>query len=570
MSESGRHDDALRLPVALPYVMTPALRQRLDLLHHLLEFGRQMVVLQGEAGTGRTRMLEAIVDEAGPAWRVLQHAGEELASPQRLLAALTAGLGLAQNAPAAGSVGQASPLTRIREDLARRHADGQVVVLAIDDAAVMDSSSCALLYELGGGSGSTELHVLMVGDAAGSFAARLEELAPSVALVHVVDVPPLTLDAAFDLYGHVVARMPEDPGASAEEIEDLAIACRGNPGEFIRAVRGLQAPPAAAPPPPPVARVRPQLPRRTLFVAALCVLGAVVGALIHSAGSRREPEPAVIEMTLPGPGTGPRTVGTVAPGTGEVRAPVEPPPADAAAADRAPAPALLAQAGPVAEPVVLPGAPSDEAAEPSAYAVLAADTGNEAELPPPPGAPPEAPAEPLAPAAAVTAPPSATGAKDTPPASAAPTTTPAATAPVAVAPPPAPKPVPAPAPKPPPTPKPVPKPVPAKPVAKPVTPPPKPVAKPYDSQHVLAQPAQNYVVQLFGSREQQAAQRFVTQHALGGRAAVVRTMHNGQPWYIVSYGNYASRSEANRAAAALPAPLAALKPWPRPISSLKP
>lgn len=551
-------------PASLPYVVTAAVRQRLDLLHHLLEFGRQMVVLQGEAGSGRTRMLEAIVEEAGADWRVLQHSGEEVATPQRLLAALTAGLGLAQSSHL-----QASPLTRIREDLAQRQADGQVVVLAVDDAHALDSSCCALLYELSLGDEGSELHVMLVGDPQGGFAARLEELAPAAALVHIVDVPPLTEDAALDLYSHVADAMDADPGLPAADVLDLADACGGNPGQFIEAILALETPPAATP--IPVVRERRPLQRKAMMIAALGLTGAIAGALIHSAGARRAPEPAVIEMTLPGPGAVRRTIGTVAPGTGTVQG------------IRIDAPALtapavgpdvqLAQAPQTAEAVVMPQESESEEAEPSAYAVVAADPGNEAELPPPPGTPAAVAPDPPATTATVeptaASPASLPAANVAPPAAATPSSQPAAppAPPVVVEAAPAVKPpaiadtarAPAPAPTP----------------AKPTKSPPAKSATPeaarpqYDSKYVLAQPAQSFVVQLFGSREQEAAQRFVAAHGLSGRATVVRTQHSGHPWYIVSYGHYASRAEANRAAAALPGPLAALKPWPRAVSSLK-
>ncbi len=539
-----------------PYFVSATLRQRLDLLHHLLEFGRQMVVLRGETRSGRTRMLEAIVDESGSAWRVLQHSGDEVATPQRLLAALTAGLGLAQHAQALSS-----PLARIREDLAQRQADGQVVVLAVDDARCLDASCCALLYELSSAANGSELHVLLVDDEDGTVATRLEELAPATALVHIVEVPPLTADAALDLYGFLVDRMSIDPGLSPEEALDLADTCAGNPGRYTQAILALEATSVALPPSP--ARARRPLQRKAMVLAALIGTGVIAGALIHSAGARRAPQPAIVEMGLPGPGQRHRTVDIVAPGS--------------ATTDEIPetgnAPTLpnspLAHSSQAAEPVVLPQTTDAGEAEPSAYSVVAADPGNEAELPAPPGTPDDTatpPAAVAAPASKTVPATSSSAVVDKSAVSSPAQATLPPTAPVAqdVVPAPTSKPAPAAATIKSPT---RPPPTPAKPSV-PVSP--MPNSKLATGKQALTTGGQGFVVQLFGSREQAAAQRFVSTHGLAGRATVVRTLHEGQPWYIVSYGRYANRSDAARAVATLPGALAALKPWPRAASSLQP
>ncbi|CAN0436934.1 unnamed protein product, partial [Phaeothamnion confervicola] len=68
-----------------PYLTTPAIRQRLDLLSHLLEFGHQMVVVQGQAGSGRSRLLSAVAAQARPNWRIIVGNGAATPSAAALL-----------------------------------------------------------------------------------------------------------------------------------------------------------------------------------------------------------------------------------------------------------------------------------------------------------------------------------------------------------------------------------------------------------------------------------------------------------------------------------------------------
>ena len=61
----------------LPFIESAALRERLDLLHHLLEFGRQIVAIRGPEGSGKSRLLEAWAQETGPRWKVIRLSGDE-------------------------------------------------------------------------------------------------------------------------------------------------------------------------------------------------------------------------------------------------------------------------------------------------------------------------------------------------------------------------------------------------------------------------------------------------------------------------------------------------------------
>jgi len=50
---------------------------------------------------------------------------------------------------------------------------------------------------------------------------------------------------------------------------------------------------------------------------------------------------------------------------------------------------------------------------------------------------------------------------------------------------------------------------------------------------------------------------------------VYKTTRNGQPWYVLVSGAYATPAEAKRAVAALPAEVRAVNPWVKPLSQVK-
>lgn len=105
------------------------------------------------------------------------------------------------------------------------------------------------------------------------------------------------------------------------------------------------------------------------------------------------------------------------------------------------------------------------------------------------------------------------------------------------------------------------------PSTKPVTP--KPTTKPVvsgqlSSNNLKAIPASNYTLQLSGASRQDTLEAFAKKN-LNGNYAVYKTQRNGNPWYILIYGNYRNINEAKQAVSSLPAAIQAKKPWVRPM-----
>ena len=84
-----------------------------------------------------------------------------------------------------------------------------------------------------------------------------------------------------------------------------------------------------------------------------------------------------------------------------------------------------------------------------------------------------------------------------------------------------------------------------------------------------AAPAGHYTAQLIGSSNPDALERFVSRHGLGDRAALVETRRDGKSWFLVVYGDFASRGDANRALARLPEAARKHGAWVRTVGEVR-
>ncbi len=82
-----------------------------------------------------------------------------------------------------------------------------------------------------------------------------------------------------------------------------------------------------------------------------------------------------------------------------------------------------------------------------------------------------------------------------------------------------------------------------------------------------AQAGSRYTLQILGTRSESSAQAFVREQ--GGEYRYFKKQHQGQPLYVVTYGSFATRDQAQAALKQLPAKVQAGKPWPRTIASIQ-
>ncbi|MCU5771854.1 SPOR domain-containing protein [Erwiniaceae bacterium BAC15a-03b] len=81
-------------------------------------------------------------------------------------------------------------------------------------------------------------------------------------------------------------------------------------------------------------------------------------------------------------------------------------------------------------------------------------------------------------------------------------------------------------------------------------------------------PGGNYTLQLSSASRSDTLNAWAKKQNLSGYH-VYKTTRNGQPWYVLVSGSYATPADAKRAVAALPAEVRAQSPWVKPVSQVK-
>ncbi|MEQ8662425.1 MAG: SPOR domain-containing protein [Gammaproteobacteria bacterium] len=221
----------------LPYLVSPSLRQRLDLVAHLLAFGRQLVVISGAPGSGRSRLLAALAAGAADdtSLEVVTLDGRACGARAALLVALYEAL-----KPADGVTDgdDAALVDAIRVLVRQRRARQRQPVVMIDDADGLDDSAVAVLLDLAHrGDALDELRVVLAAQADSALVSRLEEASGHAAQVHVVSVPLLDAARLVEL-GEAWCEergLPEDV-LPTTVLEEIAQASAGNPGRFLAAL----------------------------------------------------------------------------------------------------------------------------------------------------------------------------------------------------------------------------------------------------------------------------------------------------------------------------------------------
>lgn len=526
--------DDFDAPSAPPFLATAALRQRLDLLGHLLEFGHQIVLVQGAPGSGRSRLLEALAGQYRANWRIIPCVGEGVASAPALLDAIAAALEMSELNPG---------VEDLRSRMAEIELGGQYCIMTLDDGEALDEAARALLFALAYSENQRgDLRVVMTGGTDG-FGEALQAAAPDGAMIHVVDLPPMDVEELKTL---ALSALTAEGGDAALDlsldIDELAEDAQGNPGKLLAALRAPELPPispgkrSTAPSAPPggaaLARLGAVLRALNVrkYAAVLAALAFVlvavaVGVLLVGQHSRNS-QPGTVEITLPTPDGAPPPASPATEAEPEPEPEAEPEPA-------APAAAPVEAA---AEPLADTASGATESA-PAPVLEVQDETPTETPAPRMDASPTPLDAAPsvVAPAPPVAAAKQAPADADKPPKPAKPA---AQTSP-----------------------KPAAKSAPAKPSAT-------PAAVNGDTWLDKQKPG-SYVVQLFGSRDREAAHRFIRQQGLTGKSNVVTTRRDGAPWYVVVTGPYATRVAAAAAIRGMAPALQKQKPWPRAAASLK-
>lgn len=98
----------------------------------------------------------------------------------------------------------------------------------------------------------------------------------------------------------------------------------------------------------------------------------------------------------------------------------------------------------------------------------------------------------------------------------------------------------------------------------------KPIVRTHTNQSgdLLSAPASNYTLQLSSASRSNSLEAFAKNNRLTNYK-IYKTIRNGQPWYVLIYGNYRTVSEAKNAISTLPASVQKKKPWVRKFQQVK-
>jgi len=524
-------------------------------LHHLARYSRLLLVVSGPLGSGKTLLRQALVASSNKQ-TVLCVVVSARASARidGLLRQIALGLDLAH-------ADERSILARV-EQLA---AAGQEVYLLVDDAELLEAAALEALLVLAAGAAVARPRVFLFGEP--ELMTRLQALTDGEERFHVLRLNPYTLDDTREYLAQRLEGAGSDLGLfSEEQIEAIHHDSGGWPGEINRLALellhegmrfGYEEDDGEGAP-------GPTLPKKHLLALAVVALAVAGGAWLLRGGSEGEHPAGPSPAPVAGPAGAISPPSSLAAGSQPVlREPLAQAAGEADVEDIgvAGSAAVLAATSAAAlaassSSAGLAGLPASALATKPEVRSLATGQSSSVALPPPVTARSvEIPAQASAPRPATKPAP----ARTTPP-----------PAPQAVA-----KPAPAPA-KPPLQSAPAPQVVAklqsspasapralAKPPAQVVTKPQSPSAPVSQS---VARSTSRYALQVLGTRSENSAQSFVRAQGAGYR--YFRKQHEGQPLFVVVYGNFASREEALAAIKRLPAAVQAGKPWPRPLSSI--
>lgn len=485
------------------FFVTPALRQRIELVRHLLEFGRQIIVLTGISGAGKSALLDRISDPGEKPWHVLRYTAGPTLNRSSLLRKIATELKI-DPAPS----DDAHILESIRERIQAANQRGESPVMTVDDAHRLPADTTGFIASLAHCVDErAELKIVLSADPTQSaLVDQLQSESSLRTLVHVVEVPRLNGEQVGAMLVHRwrAAYGTDEIPLDAAAMEQISQASSGIPGKAIVLARQVQILANRAKP-------QPTDPALRYLVGGIVVIVLFIGFAffnVEHTDDTHETEIALprepIATSPPSSTTAPMDLSTTT--DPEIDLSYAPENAEFTVDDAAlpvpvPDPVTPAIKNEPA-PIATPAAPI-AVANPPAPSTPALSSGTQVELEPTP-APVELP--------------------ESPPVS----------------------------------------PTPNRPSQARPTP---DIVAPYSIDWLRSRAPGGYVLQLFGVRDRVAAVKFINERKLGGKTTVLVTNHAGSPWYVVVYGHYPDRAAALAAIGRLPANLASTTPWARPIAS---
>lgn len=500
-------------------------------LHHLARYSQLLLVVTGPHGSGKTLLRQALVASTNKqSVQSVVISARGAGDVGGVLRQVAQGLGMQQ-----------MDVRSILAQVSQLALTGQEVYLLVDDAEQLADAALDALFTLAAGNADGRPHVFLFAES--DILPRLELLADGEERFHAIELLPYSEDETREY----LAQRLDGAGQgidllSDDQVTDIHLSSGGWPGAINQAAREVLVESMLASRAGGGAAAGGGLPKKHLL--AVAVVAIALGAAWLMQGRTESTPPMVTEapIELVPQGAVPASVDT------------DKPAAQAAAASgQGAAVEFSGSSQPLPLPLVGEAQPVIREPLAQASGMQEGEEGGVAEVQAP--VPAVAPSAPVVTPVPVSAPVVPTVASAPPAQAVAPKPVPvqAPVQPVAAAKPVAPAPAPKPA-----------QPKPAAPVAKPV---PAVASAAPGGEWYASRPAGNYALQILGTRSESSAKAFVSKN--GGEYRYFKKLHQGQPLYVVTYGQFSSRAAAQAAIKSLPAAVQAGKPWPRSFASIQ-
>jgi len=517
-----------------PYYISPSLAQRLDLLQHLVEYSHQPIMVLGEEGAGKTRMLDELAQRAEDNWRVAVLDAGQADNDAAVQSVLSAAYGVLIERG-----DEAEQISTLEAQLQAYARAMLIPVLLLDNAHLLADAALERvldLMRLGDGDDGGLRVVLFCEPSAAAHINAIVLGRQAQGITHSIDIPALS-DDQIDEYLTLYLAEPggeDETHFSDDEFDLIYRESAGLPGQI-----NVPSEPVAEGLLQAVPRKLLREPRQWLYLLLGALLLSAAATLLWRGWAPDEVGSGVdesrIDLPAPGPDTQPSGAEPIA-----VADTLAKPAANTGVAPAGVATTTWSDTDTVAASTGRAHSPAAAVAEikidpESAHRQLLA------------ASPPDAVAEPVpadtvavvptsivSPGAAKIATPAATGSgianNSAVPSSSRPA-----------------------------------------PSAKP-----EPKAKSIQSTNsdlkgnawLASLPSGSYVIQLFGSYDKASALSFIHKHRKLKEFALLRTRHKRRDWYVVVHGPYSDKQQALRAIRGLPASVRRLQPWARPVAPL--
>lgn len=208
-------------------------RSVLDEVVHLCQFSNNIVAVLGEAGVGKTMLVNQAVEELSSTAHCCVIQASVMTTPESLLRELAEKLGV--------FFPETETAERMIELLAQYRPTSSIqrVVVLVDDAHHLNDASIVALINILQSQMSYVLHLLLVGDS--SLLLRLDQLETGNILTYDIPLCPLTLDELNDYLSFKLAEVGYQGVElfDSQVVESLWRETRGIPASINRAASRL-------------------------------------------------------------------------------------------------------------------------------------------------------------------------------------------------------------------------------------------------------------------------------------------------------------------------------------------